>query len=95
MNIDSSSCPFIATVGRWRQQPINPASNVVAQRKVQLDDIKIFRNKIKVEKLYAAYASYREELGGRPYWLLKTKSVAKTGKTIRVPGGPMVLLGLA
>jgi hypothetical protein len=29
----------------------------------------------------------REELGGRPYWLLRTKSAALTNKTIKVPGG--------
>ena len=48
---------------------------------------KAFRGKIKADKLYAAFASYCEELGGRPYWLLKTRSVAKTGKTIKVAGG--------
>ena len=37
--------------------------------------------------MYAAFAAYREVLGGRPYWLLKTKSEAKTGETIRAPGG--------
>ena len=46
--------------------------------------------KIKKDKLYAAYASYREELGGRPYWLLRTKSKALTGKTIKVPGGTTI-----
>ena len=46
--------------------------------------------KIKGDKLYAAYASYREELGGRPYWLLRTKSMALTGKTIKVPGGTTI-----
>ena len=47
--------------------------------------------KIKADKLYAAYASYREERGrGRPYWLLRTKSEALTGKTIKVPGGTTI-----
>ena len=46
--------------------------------------------KIEADKLYAAYASYREERGGRPYWLLRTKSVALTGKTIKVPGGTTI-----
>mmetsp|Transcript_33919 Transcript_33919/g.106473 ORF Transcript_33919/g.106473 Transcript_33919/m.106473 type:complete len:190 (-) Transcript_33919:11-580(-) len=53
----------------------------------QLDSIKDFRAKIQPGRLYAAFAAYREVLGGRPYWLLKTKSEAKTGETIRVPGG--------
>ena len=55
-----------------------------------LEGIKEFRAKIKADKLYAAYASYREELGGRPYWLLLTKSEALTGKTIKVPGGTTI-----
>ena len=47
--------------------------------------------KIKADKLYAAYASYREERGGRPYWLvLRTKSKALAGKTIKVPGGTTI-----
>lgn len=46
--------------------------------------------KIKPDKLYGAYASYREELGGRPYWLFRTKSKALTGKTIKVPGGTTI-----
>ena len=46
--------------------------------------------KIKSDKLYGAYASHREELGGRPYWLLRTKSKALTGKTIKVPHGTTI-----
>lgn len=87
VNVEYVGCPLISSVGRWRQQPIHATANVNAQRKVQLEDIKTFRGKIKPNKLYAAYASYREELGGRPYWLLLTRSEAKTGKTIKVPGG--------
>ena len=87
---DYSCCPYMETVGRWRQQTIHSAVNVAAQRKAQLEDIKTFRTKIKPDKLYAAYASYREELGGRPYWLLKTMSGAKTGQTIKVPGGKTI-----
>ena len=68
-----SDCPCMSTVGRWRQQTIHSAEGVAAQRRVQLEDIKDFRLKIKSNKLYAAYASYREELGGRPYWLLRTR----------------------
>ena len=68
-----SQCPYMSTVGRWRQQTIHAAEGVAAQRRVQLEDIKDFRSKIKPNKLYAAYASYREELGGRPYWLLRTR----------------------
>ena len=69
-----SRCPFMGTVGRWRQQTIYSTVNVAAQRKVMLEGIKEFQAKIQPDKLYAAYASYREELGGRPYWLLLTKS---------------------
>ena len=83
-------CPVMSTVGRWRQQAIYSAVNVVAQRKVILEGIKQFLAKIKADKLYAAFASYREELGGRPYWLLKTKSEALTGKTLKVPGGTTI-----
>jgi hypothetical protein len=68
-----SDCPCMSTVGRWRQQTIHSAEGVAAQRQVQLEDMKDFRLKIKPNKLYAAYASYREELGGRPYWLLRTR----------------------
>jgi hypothetical protein len=88
--IDGSRCPLTDTVGRWRQQTIHPATNVLAQRKVMLDGIKEFQAKIKPDKLYAAYASYREELGGRPYWLLRAKSKALTNKTIKVPGGTTI-----
>ena len=64
----------VGTVSRWRQQTIYSTVNVAAQRKVMLEGIKEFQAKIQPDKLYAAYASYREELGGRPYWLLLTKS---------------------
>ena len=63
---------------------------MAAQRKVMLESIKEFQAKIKPDKLFAAYASYREELGGRPYWLLLTKSKALTNKTIKVPGGATI-----
>ena len=85
-----SRCPFMGTVGRWRQQTIYSTVNVAAQRKVMLEGIKEFQAKIQPDKLYAAYASYREELGGRPYWLLLTKSKALTGQTIKVPGGTTI-----
>ena len=55
-----------------------------------LEAIKEFQARIQPDKLYAAYASYREELGGRPYWLLRTKSKALTNKTIKVPGGATI-----
>jgi hypothetical protein len=80
----------MGTVGRWRQQTIYSTVNVAAQRKVMLEGIKEFQAKILPDKLYAAYASYREELGGRPYWLLLTKSKALTGQTIKVPGGTTI-----
>ena len=41
---------------------------------------------MKVGGLYAAFASFRER-GDRAYWLLIAKSEAKTGETIKVPGG--------
>ena len=85
-----SRCPLVGTVGCWRQQTIHSATGVAAQRKVALEGIKEFQAKIKPDKLYAAYASYREELGGRPYWLLCTKSKALTNKTIKVPGGTTI-----
>ena len=61
------------------------------QRKVQLVSTKIFGMGIKADSLYAAFAAYREEMGGRGYWLLQTKSEAKqAGKTIKVPGGTTI-----
>ena len=43
------------------------------------------------ESLYAAYASYREEQGGRAYWLLKTKGKAEQAKkAIKVEGGAAI-----
>ena len=81
---------MVGTVGCWRQQTIHSATGVAAQRKVALEGMTEFQAKIKPDKLYAAYASYREELGGRPYWLLRTKSKALTNKTIKVPGGTTI-----
>ena len=89
VSIDYVECPAVAAVGRWRQQFIAGKGNEAALRRVQLEDIKDFRLKIKPNKLYAAYASYREELGGRPYWLLRTRDKAKTGQTIKVHCRPV------
>ena len=90
ISIDYKACPYMSTVGRWQQQTIHSVVSVPKQRQKQLLDTKVFGASIKANTLYAAYASYREERGGRSYWLLKTKSGALTGKTIRVPGGTTI-----
>ena len=41
--VESCSCPVVSTVGRWRQQTIHSAANVVAQRKVMLESINAFQ----------------------------------------------------
>ena len=43
VTVDNCSCPVVSTVGRWQQQTIHPAVNVVAQRKVILQGIKEFQ----------------------------------------------------
>lgn len=91
IHVEFDSCPFMATVGRWQQQTIHAAANVAKQRKVQLVSTKIFGMGIKPDSLYAAFAAYREEMGGRSYWLLLTKSGGKqASKTIKVPGGTTI-----
>ena len=61
------------------------------QRQVQRQDSRIFAARMKVDQLYAAYASYREEKGGRDYWLLRTISLPRpAGKAIKVPGGATI-----
>ena len=44
--VENCSCPVVSTVGRWRQQTIHSAVNVVAQRKVMLEGIKEFQVKM-------------------------------------------------
>jgi hypothetical protein len=52
-----------------------------------------FAKEIKAEQVYAVYASFNE-LGGRAYWLLLTKSVAKkAAKAIRVKDAATIRKG--
>ena len=62
------------------------------QRQVQRQDTRIFGLGILPDKLYAAYASYREELGGRDYWLLRTLEgpAVQLKKAVKVPGGTTI-----
>ena len=91
INREYSGCPFMGTVGKWRQQTIHSAANVTKQVQVQRQDSRIFASRMEPDKLYAAYASYREELGGRDYWLLRTKAAPRpAGKPIKVPGGSTI-----
>ena len=43
VSVESSSCPLLSTVGRWRQETIHSAVNVAAQRKVILEAIREFQ----------------------------------------------------
>ena len=55
-----SDCPYMSTVGKWRQDTCHSGGNVTLQVKVQRQDSRIFAARMKPDKLYAAYASYRE-----------------------------------
>ena len=76
----------MSVVGGFGQQTIYPAANVARPRQKQLVDAKVFASQLQVGRVYAAFASYAER-GERKYWLLRAKSQAKTGETIKVPGG--------
>ena len=92
INKEFSCCPFMNTVGKWRQETTHSTVNVTKQRQVQRQDTRIFGLGILPDKLYAAYASYREELGGRDYWLLRTLEgpAVQLKKAVKVPGGTTI-----
>ena len=75
MSSEYASCPIVArlpnmdTVGRFVQQTVHGAVNVVKQRTVQRLKLADFARDIKPESLYAAFASFRER-GDRSYLLL-------------------------
>ena len=81
------------TVGRFVQQTVHGAANVVKQRTIQRLKVADFARGVKAESLYAAFASFRER-GDRSYWLLVTKSVAEQAKgPIKVVGGSTIRTG--
>lgn len=90
VSIDYSSCPNMTTVGRFVQETIHAAVNVVKKRSIQKLKTADFAKTIKVNCPYAAFASFKER-GDRSYWLLLTKSGGKQAeKAIKVAGGTSI-----
>jgi len=93
IHFEFASCPNMSTVGKWRQDTIQEAGGITKQKATKKIATEAFAKEIKAEQVYAVYASYNE-LGGRAYWLLLTKSAAKkAAKAIRVKDAATIRKG--
>ena len=76
ISLAAAPCPLWATVGKWRQNTVNPIANVPMQQQKQHLDVKIFRLQMcdcPPESLYAVYADPKQlEAGRHPYWLVES-----------------------
>ena len=68
-------CANVATVGNWRQDTCLSTGGLGKRRAAQRLSIEEFARSLVVDRLYAAVGQWAER-GGRPYWLLRTASVA-------------------
>jgi hypothetical protein len=93
IHFEFASCPNMSTVGKWRQDTIQEAGGMAKQKATKQISTEAFANEIKAEQVYAVYASFNE-LGGRAYWLLLTKAVAKkAAKAIRLKDAAAIRKG--
>ena len=69
-------CKFAEYTGRWRQETVQAKGageqRLIATRRLQARE---FGEQMSAEHLYAVFGGYAEK-GGRPYWLLWSKSKA-------------------
>ena len=69
-------CKFAEYTGRWRQETVQAKGageqRLIATRRLQARE---FAEQMSAEHLYAVFGGYAEK-GGRPYWLLWSKSKA-------------------
>jgi hypothetical protein len=90
VSVEYTNCPNMTTVGRFVQQTIHGAVNIVkaqTDKRLQTAD---FARKIEPEHLYGAFASFQER-GSRSYWLLRSLSTAEQAKNpIKVDGGTTI-----
>ena len=73
-------CANIATVGNWRQDTCLSTGGLGKRRVAQRTSIAEFARSVVIDHVYAAVGTHAER-GGRPYWLLRTTSVAYQLKT--------------
>jgi hypothetical protein len=93
IHFEFARCPNMSTVGKWKQDTIQEARGMTKQKAVKKIATEAFAKEIKAEQVYAVYASFNER-GGRGYWLLITKSVAKkAAKAIRVTDAATIRKG--
>ena len=72
--LDYRACPFLECTGRWQQQTVHATIGVTRAVAAKRVDARDFARLMKAEHLYAAFGSFFE-LGGRPYWLIWSKSL--------------------
>ena len=71
-----TSCPYILTTGKWMQHTCLSDTGIVQQKQRQKEATATFALRVEADRPYAAYGSFKEQLGKRPYWLLRSVTAA-------------------
>jgi hypothetical protein len=67
-------CPYLSQTGRWRQNTVHSFVGISKVAVEQRVDTQAFAKTMEDEHLYACFGAHIER-GGRPYWLLHSKSL--------------------